>query len=48
LKNYLGAFCLMKQSFVIPCNRLGRQVYSPKIRVNLPLYTCHSDQVILG
>ena len=37
----------MNKSFVVPCNRLGRQVYSPKIRVILPLYACHSDQVIL-
>ena len=37
----------MNRSFVVPRNRLGSQVYSPKIRVILPLYTCHSDQVIL-
>ena len=37
----------MNKSFVVPRNRLGRQVYSPKIRVILPLYACHSDQVIL-
>ena len=46
MKYYLGA-PVNEQSFVVPCNRLGRQVYSPKIRVILPLFACHSDQVIL-
>ena len=45
--NITWGLLVNEQSFVVPCNRLGRQVYSPKIRVILPLYACHSDQVIL-
>ena len=46
MKYYLGLF-VNEQSFVVPCNRLGRQVYSPKIQVILSLFARHSDQVIL-
>ena len=46
MKYYLGAL-VNGQSFDDPCNRLGRQVYSPNIWVILPLYAFHSDLVIL-
>ena len=35
----LGGFPINEQSFVVPCNRLGRQVYSPK-NPGYPAFVC--------
>ena len=43
----LGGFLFNEHSYIYPFDRLGRQVYSPKLQVILPLYVCHSAQVIL-